>query len=35
MKRPSRGTTPDLGPNKFDTYDEYYRREWHDTNRTP
>ncbi|MFL5932215.1 MAG: hypothetical protein ACJ75P_13250 [Gaiellaceae bacterium] len=35
MKRPSRGTTPDLGPNKFDTYDEYYRREWQDTNRKP
>jgi hypothetical protein len=33
MKRPSKRTAPDLGPNKFDTYEEYYRREWQQTNR--
>jgi hypothetical protein len=35
MKRPSKRTAPDLGPNKFDTYEEYYRREWQQTTRTP
>ncbi len=35
MKRPSKRTAADLGPNKFDTYDEYYRREWQQTNRKP
>ena len=35
LKRPSKRTAPDLGPNKFDTYEEYYRREWQQTSKTP